>query len=345
VKVVVTAEQLRRPVPGGIGTYVRGLAQGLVAMGGDAPDVSFVGGVEGLGLSVSRLWGPVSLITRGWDRGVLGVPGGRGLVHASSLAVPWRGGGRRVVTVHDLAWRVVPDALSPRGRQWHEAALARAVVRADAFVVPSTATAEALDLGDRVTVIEEGCDHLPPADAGAAATMLGALGVAGPYLLSVSTREPRKNLRRLMQAYTLARPRLPEAWPLVVAGPPGWGPALSPVDGVVLAGKVSAAVLSALYGGARCVAYVPLMEGFGLPAVEAMYAGAPVVASPMPSTGDAGLVVDPLDVEAVADGLVMAAVDSAARSALIAGGRQRAARLSWEAAARAHVALWTRAVR
>jgi glycosyltransferase involved in cell wall biosynthesis len=111
----------------------------------------------------------------------------------------------------------------------------------------------------------------------------------------------------------------------------------------VLAGLVPAPILNALFGGARCVAYVPLVEGFGLPAVEAMRAGAPVVASPMPSIGRAGVVVDPLDVAAVADGLVLAAAsESAARSALIAAGHQRAAELSWQATARAHVALWTK---
>jgi alpha-1,3-rhamnosyl/mannosyltransferase len=241
--------------------------------------------------------------------------------------------------VHDLAWRAVPEAYPPRGRRWHEGALGRAVARASALVVPSSATFDFLGVDDgRVIVIEEGCDHLPPPDAEATTALLGG---AGPYLLSVSTLEPRKNLGRLLSAYTLARPRLPEPWPLVIVGPAGWGPALAPVEGVVLVGSVAPAVLSGLYGGARCVAYVPLMEGFGLPAVEAMHAGAPVVASPMPSTADAGFTVDPLDVEAIADGLVRAAVDSAERSALIAAGLCRAGGLRWETAARAHVAVWS----
>jgi glycosyltransferase involved in cell wall biosynthesis len=278
--------------------------------------------------------------------------------------------------VHDLAWRAVPDAYPALGRRWHEAALARVVARADAVVVPSAATAEALNrgsrnrgsrnlgsrnlgsrnrgsrnrgsrnrgslsLGDRVTIIAEGCDHLPAPDAPAASARLAQLGVRGSYLLSVSTLEPRKNLDRLLQAYALARPQFPEPWPLVVVGPAGWGPALAPVGGVVLAGSVPAAVLHALFGGARCVAYVPLVEGFGLPAVEAMRAGAPVVASPMPSIGPAGLVVDPLDVPSIAAGLVEAAADSPSRLALIDAGLRRAAELTWEAAARAHVALWT----
>jgi glycosyltransferase involved in cell wall biosynthesis len=326
---VVTAEQLRRRVPGGIGTYVCGLAQGLAAMGADAPDVSFVGG---------RL--PPSLLTRAWDRRWLGVPGGSGLVHATSTAVPWRGGGPRVVAIHDVAWRVVPEAFPSHGRQWHEAAVQRALSRAAALVVPSEATAAALGAAGRAVVIELGCDHLPWPDDLAAGALLDRLGVHGPYLLTVSTLEPRKNLARLVEAYALARPRLPEPWPLVVVGPVGWGAEVQVVPGVLLGGFVSGGALASLYARAQCVAYVPLVEGFGLPAVEAMRAGAPVVASPMPSTGGAALEVNPLDSEAIAAGVLSAAADEQQRSLLIAAGRARAGQLRWEVAARAHVAVW-----
>ena len=76
-------------------------------------------------------------------------------------------------------------------------------------------------------VIPLGCDHLPPPDLDAAEELLGGLGVGGEYLLSVGTLEPRKNLPRLLEAYSLARSRLPEAWPLVLVGPRGWGPGAS----------------------------------------------------------------------------------------------------------------------
>jgi alpha-1,3-rhamnosyl/mannosyltransferase len=88
------------------------------------------------------------------------------------------------------------------------------------------------------------------------------------------------------------------------------------------------------------VAYVPLLEGYGLPAVEAMRAGVPVVASPMPSTAGAALEVDPLDPGAIAGGLVQAAADESARTALVTAGLARARDLTWEAAARRHTALW-----
>jgi glycosyltransferase involved in cell wall biosynthesis len=111
-----------------------------------------------------------------------------------------------------------------------------------------------------------------------------------------------------------------------------------------LAGAVSGGVLSFLYREARCLAYVPLMEGFGLPAVEAMHAGTPVVASALPSSGDAALVVDPLDIEAIADGLHTAAVDDDRRQALVAAGHRRAGALRWRDCAERHVAAWHQVV-
>ena len=141
-------------------------------------------------------------------------------------------------------------------------------------------------------------------------------------------------------AYDRARSRLPEPWPLVVVGPQGWGDALRPRPGVVLAGEVPAGILAGLYAGCRCLAYVPLHEGYGLPALEAMAAGAPVVASPMPSTQGAAFEVDPLSVAAIADGLVCGSIDGPTRDGLIAGGRTRVEKLTWESTARRHVALW-----
>jgi glycosyltransferase involved in cell wall biosynthesis len=348
--VLIVVEQLRRRAPGGIGTYARGLVQGLERMN-PAPEVALLASRPGagvdplasLGLPVvaSSLPGPI--LTRAWDLGIVGAPDGFDLVHAVSLAVP-RSRVPAVATVHDLAWRQVPDAFPPRGRRWHEAALRRALRRARLLLAPSPATASALqDAGapsDRVAVFEEGADHLPPADFSSARDLLRGVGVDTPYLLSVGTNEPRKNLERLIHAYAQARSRLPEPWPLVVVGPKGWGDAPRPRPGVVLAGEVPAAVLAGLYAGCRCLAYVPLHEGYGLPALEAMAAGAPVVASPMPSTQGAALEVDPLSVEAIAEGMVCASVDGLARDELVAGGRKRAEKLTWEATARRHVALW-----
>jgi glycosyltransferase involved in cell wall biosynthesis len=115
---------------------------------------------------------------------------------------------------------------------------------------------------------------------------------------------------------------------------------------VVLAGLVSPSELSALYGMARLLAYVPLIEGYGLPPVEAMTFGAPVVATRrLPSTVGAAYEVDPYDVESIAEGLRVVATDEAERSSLQALGLDRATRLTWSAMARRHVAVWQEADR
>ncbi|MGA3351576.1 MAG: glycosyltransferase family 1 protein [Acidimicrobiales bacterium] len=361
ISVCVAAEQLRRRVPGGIGTYARGLLKGLGELpAGEGPSLSLLASrapqgpdplaVYGYPVVASRLPGP--LMTRAWDFGLSRAGRGSDIVHSVSLAAPAVFSGTSlVVTVHDVAWRSMPEAFPERGRRWHEAALRRAASRAAAVIVPSQATATAV-LGagvgiaaKRLFVVAEGADHLGEPDAAAGAALLERLGVAGPYLLTVSTLEPRKNLRRLVEAYELARPKLAERWPLVVVGPSGWGASASPAAlggnaGVVFAGVVDPGALAAIYSGARCCAYVPIVEGFGLPVVEAMAQGTPVVSSPVPSSGGASLEVDPTDVASIAEGLLAAAGDDATRSRLRASGLARAAELTWAATARAHVAVW-----
>jgi glycosyltransferase involved in cell wall biosynthesis len=368
--VVVAAEQLRRRVPGGIGRYAAGLLGGLRQVGGVPVEV-LASRHPGAAPDPLGAWGfpvrcsvlPSPLLTAAWDLGLAPVRDGR-LVHSVSLAAPpvrptrGRGGPALVVTVHDLAWRAYPDATTRRGRRWHEAALGRVLGRADGFVVPSApVAAELADAGAdpaRVRVIAHGADHLPAPDTAGATSLLARLGVHGGYLLAAATLEPRKNLRRLLAAFARARPSL-GGLTLVVVGPHGWGEtdpvgAAAHADGAVAAGAVDDGVLAALYRGARAFAYVPLTEGFGLPPVEAMACGAPVVVSttvpsvapsdPRPEVGDAALRVDPFTVDGIADALFRASTDEGLRATLVANGRALVAPLTWEAAAAAHVAWW-----
>lgn len=369
-RALLVAQQLRRHAPGGIGTYVRGLLQGL----GSASPVTLYAGrpwpgqpdpLSALGHPVRRGPLPAPAMSRLWSVGLLDVPGGFGVVHAPSLDVPPARRAPLVVTVHDLAWRDLPETFPRRGRRWHEAAFGRAVRRAAALVVPSAPVADALvragaDAG-RVHVIAHGSDHLPAPDEEAATELLQRLGVGSDFVLSVGTVEPRKNLSRLVAAHARAREQWSDRLPLVVVGPTGWtgtghdgsaGPAGPAARGaarltagagsidVKFTGPLQGPTLAALYGRARLLAFVPLMEGFGLPPLEAMAAGTPVVSSPVPSIGEAALVVDPGDVDAIAAGLVRAAGDEELRAELSERGRRHAAAHTWASSAAAHVALW-----
>jgi glycosyltransferase involved in cell wall biosynthesis len=358
-KVLVVVEQLRRRVPGGAGTYVSGLLTGLAKLadgGVPVPQVSLLASKSRAGtdpntdpiarsrlpLIESSLPGP--LMTRAWERGVLRAPRGFGVVNAASLAVPRAVGAATVVTVHDLAWRHVPFAFPRHGVEWHERAFRRALASGCNFVVPSERiAAEVHEAGaddGKVTVIEPGVDHLPRPDMAAAGELLERLGVREPFIMSVGTLEPRKNLEMLIAAYSDVRDSLPGRWPLVIVGPQGWGAGPISRQGVEFAGHVSPEVLSALYAKAELLAYVPLEEGFGLPPLEAMSFGTPVVASPVPSVRTAALVVDPHDRDAIAQALLTASTDTAVREKLVKEGRVRATNLTWERCASQHVELW-----
>jgi glycosyltransferase involved in cell wall biosynthesis len=177
-------------------------------------------------------------------------------------------------------------------------------------------------------------------------SVIDALGLrSGTYILHVGTMEPRKNLVRLVQAFAkLRRSRL--AIQLVLAGAQGWmyEDVLAEVErlgleeDVIVLGRVDAESLPALYNGARCVAYPSLYEGFGLPVLEAMACGTPIVTSRTSSlpevVGDAGVLVDPYDVGQIAEALEQLIVDEDAARCYAQRGRQRASAFSWEATAR-----------
>ncbi len=272
----------------------------------------------------------------GWY--LLGLPrrarrDGVDVLHCPTFRAPTRSAVPLVVTVHDLAVLRYPYAFNRWTRTYSEKLLPKVVEAADLLVSVSEFTGTELETlldvpADRVRVVPNG--------VGAPFRPDGP-GADGDYVLTVSTLEPRKNLPRLVQAFQNAR--LPGV-ELRVVGATGWGDVKVHGRNVRLLGEVPDAELARLYRGARCVAYVSLYEGFGLPVLEAMASGAPVVVArggaPEEVAGGAAIIVDGLDEDSIGAGLAEAIEGS---DELRQAGGERAAEFTWR-----RTALGTRAV-
>lgn len=349
----VVVEQLWQPVPGGSGVYVTEL---LTELAGDGHGVAVTGIAARHGgppagdqlppgIRVARSSLPRTALYEAWQR--LGHPraeriaGPVDVVHATTWAVPAT---RRplVVTVHDVAFLHDPSHFTARGNAWFRRALESTRRHADAIVVPSRSTADdCLAVGlpaGRVHVVPHG-SRPEPRTAAQVDELRRRAGITRPYVLWCGTIEPRKNLGVLLHAFGLLAGRRPDL-DLVLVGPAGWGevpaqpPGLDP-DRVHVLGRLSRADLHSAYAGAAAFCFPSLREGFGLPVLEAMQHGLPVVTSRGTAcaevAGSAALLVDPTSAPELADALAEAtgpaAADLRARSA------ERAREFSWSAAA------------
>lgn len=353
-ELTVVVEQCLAPVPGGTGRYAREITAALAAAprpGWRVRTVSAwhrdvgpaaIPGADG----PHRLPAGHRALSRLWERGLPPRVSGSS-VHATTPLAP----GRRtplVVTVHDAVPWTHPETLTPRGVTWHKVMVGRAMAGADAVVVPSAAVADDLAglfpaAAGRLHVIGHGVTALdPPPDAVARRRHWG---LPDRYVLTVATLEPRKGLDVLIRA--MALPAAGEAR-LVVVGPTGWGgvdlAAVAKSAGLAAhrwqaLGRVDDADLAAVLHGASVLAAPSRAEGFGLPALEAMAAGVPVICSDAPAlvevTAGAAVVVRRDDPAALADAIGQVLGDPVAGRELSAKGRARAAGFSWPAAARA----------
>lgn len=246
-----------------------------------------------------------------------------------------RGDVATVVTVHDLVPLHFPETTTPWSRLYARLTFERVLAAADLVLTPSQDTANDLE---RLSVVSAGRIRVVP--NGVDDFFFGASGnpspLPFPFVLFVGTPEPRKNLRRLVDAVRILRARGHNER-LAIAGASGWGAMDIADESVTLLGRVSDTTLRDLYAHAACLAIPSLHEGFGLPAVEAMAAGTPVVASDRGAlrevTGGAAVLIAPLDVESIASGIVEA-IES--RPMLAEAGRARARTFSWARCAELH---------
>jgi glycosyltransferase involved in cell wall biosynthesis len=350
MRVAITLEQCWHPVPGGTAIAALRLARelntrpdlspiGVSARHRELPEPAFRPTIPVRGLPLPR-----ALLYESWHRlrrpVVEGATGPVDLIHATGLAIPPRSA-PLVVTLHDLSFVDHPEHFSRMGRRFFDAALRIIRSEADLVLCSSTATLDrCAEIGlerARLRLVPLGVDVEPASETDVARTR-ARHGLEGRYVLWVGTVEPRKNLPRLLQAFAGVETDAQ----LVLVGPQGWNEELgvrlaelpAPVrERVRVLGFVPQEDLGPLYAGAAAFCFPSLLEGFGFPVVEAMAQGTPVVTSLGTSTeelaGDAGLLVDPRDMQALTAALASVLADASFAATLGARGRTRAAGYTW----------------
>lgn len=350
---------------GGIGRYVRELTAALAELDPANDYRLFVSGAAAGALPPAPAgfqWRPTAIsprwLTRIWQRARLPLPvelftGKIDLFHATDFVLPYTlGSTRTLLTVHDLSFVRVPEAASPPLKAYLDAVVPRSVERADHLLADSAATKEDLiDLyktpADKITVLYSGVDRRfrRVSDRGALESTRAKYGLADRrYVLSVGTVQPRKNYSRVIRALAEARASGLDLR-YAIAGGKGWLEAemqhtiasTGMGDYVHLLGFVDDEDLPALYSGSRMLLMPSLYEGFGLPILEAMACGVPVIASNISSlpevAGDAAILVDPNDTAALGDAMLAVETESTLREQLIQKGYRQAEKFSWRRSA------------
>lgn len=352
---------------GGIGRYARELAAALAAIDRSNAYRLFAAGSKSADLPAlpgeNFSWRSTRLssgwLARLWHRAGLRLPietftGPVDLYHATDFVLPaTRGDTRTLLTVHDLSFVRVPSAASPPLKAYLDAVVPPSVEKADRILADSEATkADLIELYQtpdyKITVLYSGVNPRFQRVDGADAhqRLRRKYGLANtPYVLSVGTVQPRKNYSRVVEALSILR-QAGHDLNYVIAGGSGWLEAeleatierKGMAGHVQLLGLVDDEDLPALYSGARMLAMASLYEGFGLPVLEAMACGTPVITSNLSSLpevgGEAALLVDPNDSNAIRDAILRLETDAETRKRLIKAGYQQAERFSWERAAR-----------
>ncbi|WP_040338432.1 glycosyltransferase family 4 protein [Candidatus Blastococcus massiliensis] len=344
----------------GVGNYVQGLVQGLAQLE-DGPEVlltlfSIRGAVPGPLPARTRpapRRAPARLLRRAWRRWPWPpaelLTGRVDVFHGTNFVVPPLARADGLVTVHDLAYLRYRETVTGDAAEY-ASLVPLALRRGAAVLTVSRAVADEIAAeydvpADRITVAHNGVDPGWADAAPASDEDLRRLGLPDRYVLFTGNLEPRKNLGTLLRAHRAARREDSAVPPLVLAGPAGWGDRWqgSPPDpaDVVIAGYLADADLRAVVGRAGAVCMPSRYEGFGLPVLEALAAGRPVLASDIPAHREVAgghatfLPSDDADAWSAALGRLPSDDDVAQRSR-----RSHAAQFTWEASARAHLAAY-----
>lgn len=354
---------------GGIGRYTRDLIQALVI---EAPDFAYrlfsarppaiLPVAEPLPLAPGVVHRPAPFderwLYRLWYRARLPLPvqrftGPLDLFHSPDFVLPPVSGRiPTILTVHDLSFIHYPETFPPKLVDYLNRVVPWSVNRAGHILADSESTRRDLQSfwgvdAERITVLYSGVNERfrPVSDATVLDAVCARYGLPRPFVLAVGTVQPRKNYEMLVRAFRPVADHHPHS--LVIVGGKGWLDEGLPVEierqglreRVRLAGFVDDADLPALYSAADLLAFPSLYEGFGLPLLEAMACGTPVLSSdasslPEVAGGGSALLLSPHDESAWSSAMIALLDDSAARQRLSAAGFKRSAQFSWAAAAR-----------
>jgi len=358
--------------PSGNGSYIRGLVCALARLDHDIEYVlyaldaahPFYAGFRGHPrVAVRRLWPRTALARIPLSLAAASYRDRLDALHVQYVGPP-RHRGALVVTIHDLAFLRIPQSFP-----WGQALRLRWQVRANArraAVVITGSEYSKQDIRDaygtaesRIAVIPLAADSAlaPVRDRSTIETLERELGIAHRYVLCVGRLNPRKNLIGLLRAFERVRPRLADPVQLVIAGPRDYR--ADDLDRAIASsscekdvrrlGAVRQKDLSVLLSGAAVFAYPSFFEGFGLPLLEAMACGTPVICSNVTSlrevVGDAALTVDPSSPDDMAAAMLRVLGEPSVRARLVERGLQRAAQFSWHSAAELTAGVYRRAVR